>query len=259
VQGLSGEDFVQPFFGANYLKGTVAPVPGRGLSAPASFKLHFMHGGATTFLRMFFGIMEQYKVADERARLAFLDSAPAVQSFIATAHAAYVDPSDPSVIFITQPAAVESAGRLPRTAVSYAPVGVGGSAGGGAVYAPAAAPAPAPPAPMHYTSAPAGGGGAMGYAPAGAAPPPGVAYGGAGAPGMMAPGMMAYPPAYPGAPAAAAGPAPGAIMYVVPGSAPYAGAPPGAAGYGYPVQQQAGAAHAASGTATVVSGVARLF
>jgi hypothetical protein len=94
-------------------------VPGRGLHGPSKFKLHFYHGGCQTFLKFFFEIMEKYKQA-ETSRSAFFQSPPAMQSFIQDMQA-YVDPSDPTKIFIVQPAAISSAAQIPASSVPYAP------------------------------------------------------------------------------------------------------------------------------------------
>jgi hypothetical protein len=102
LEGISGERFQQPIFGANYLQLSVAPVPGRGLSAPAAVKLTFNQGGCNTFLRLFFGLMQRVH-AESAARAALL-AASSVQSFLEEVQAAYIDPSDPSVIYLTQPA-----------------------------------------------------------------------------------------------------------------------------------------------------------
>jgi hypothetical protein len=124
ISHLSGEKFNQPIFGANSLTGYVSPVrvfacrcmlvtpftlivrrsqvPGRGLTGPCEFKLTFKDGSAATFLHFLFQVIETVRVAAMRA------SAPTIATMIqsgtfATASAAYVDPSDPSVLYVTQP------------------------------------------------------------------------------------------------------------------------------------------------------------
>lgn len=252
LQGISDEDFKQPIFGANYLCGTVAPVPGRGLGGPTRFKLYFYAGGckvrrrelviarlatlpleptpchaaavapactatcpltvtrvSQTFLDFFFAIMERYKAADAASRRAFFASAAAVSSFIRDRQA-FVDPSDPTVVFVVQPAAVETAG--------YAPAGAGGLAT-----------APGAPAPGS-----SGGGMAASWA---TAPPPAAAPAPASSPMVpLAPVLPGYAVAGAGFAAASAPPSsygmtPGAV-YGAPPGAMY-GAPPGA-GYGAP-------------------------
>jgi len=195
--GISDEDFCQPIFGANYLKGKVAPVPGRGIvaAAGAPFKLYFYHGGCTTFLKVFFDLMGKYKVADRAARSAFFSSQRAVQAFMADQHA-YVDPSDPSVIFVSQPPAMEAGGRLPASAVPYAPV----------TFAPTPVAAPPPgAAPVMYGGVGPGAAPPSAGAGGGAHPPPGYAF-----PPPTAPGYAMGPAA--AAPAAAYGAPPPTVQ-----------------------------------------------
>lgn len=177
LQGISEEDFKQPIFGSNYLTGTVAPVPGRGLGGPSKFRLYFTHGGCNTFLKFFFAIMEKYKMADEAARRAFLASQRAVQSFIVDLNA-YVDAGDPTTVFIVQPAAAAApAAAAPAVAAAspmaaYAPAAAYGGAaavGGGMMAMPAAAPDRYAAMPAHASAMYAGHGGAPAYSPASAA------------------------------------------------------------------------------------------
>ena len=101
LEGISNETFKQPIFGANRLELDVAPVPGRGLPSVARVSITFYEGGTNTLLRFFFAVMEQYR-RPVPERMAFF-SAP--QAFI-DSQVAYVDASDPSVIYLTQPAPV---------------------------------------------------------------------------------------------------------------------------------------------------------
>jgi hypothetical protein len=90
MQGISGESFEQPWFGANYLKLAVAPVLGRGLTSPAQVKITFIEGGCGLFLRVFFALMAKYKDADAAARAAFL-APPSMQAWVSQTQTAYVD------------------------------------------------------------------------------------------------------------------------------------------------------------------------
>lgn len=102
LQGISGEEFKQPILGANRLEGTVANVPGRGLAAPAKFSLKLTHGGANTFLRVFFALREKYLSADAAHRSSWL--APQhMQQWVSNTAQAFVDPSDPSRLYLVQP------------------------------------------------------------------------------------------------------------------------------------------------------------
>lgn len=195
-QGLTGEAFKQPVFGANYLEGQVAPVPGRGLNGTTSFTLAFHRGGCQTFLRVFFALMDQYRRRDAAARAAWM-APPAVQTFLAE-QAAYVDPSDPSRVFVAQPQAWAPAPQpapqgwpgvapaAPTGGPSYAAgpgmPGTGGAAGYGYGSDPSAAyPDGVPP----DARGAARGAGGYSYAPV---PTTDAAAGGAGAGPMSAPG-----------------------------------------------------------------------
>ena len=140
LQSVSREAFRQPIFGANYLEGTCAPVPGRGLVNAVSFRLTFPAGGCGTFLRVFFQLMEQHRLAQELAARAQAQAlaapAPAAPSFFAPERAsawvaeqqAFVDPTDPSTLFLAQPV------FPPRVRQSFEPVRAGDS--GSAVRSP---------------------------------------------------------------------------------------------------------------------------
>lgn len=103
--GISDENFVQPIFGANRLEYTIAPVPGRGLPGPARVSLKFRHGGCGTFLHFFFRIMETYKrsAAEQAARLSSSGPSILAPAWVGQQQA-FVDASDPSRIFVVQPA-----------------------------------------------------------------------------------------------------------------------------------------------------------
>jgi len=116
LAGVSRESFAQPIFGCNYLEVAVAPVAGRGLdaaAAPPRARLYFLAGGAGTFLRVFFALMGRLRGAgaagdagDAAARAAFF-APPQMQQWVA-AQTAFADPSDPSRLYLAQPAAREA-------------------------------------------------------------------------------------------------------------------------------------------------------
>ena len=113
LQGISSETFKQPVFGANRLEMDVAMVPGRGLESagPIHVSLTFNEGGCNKFLRVFFALMEKFRAAssahDPRAQAVLAQP----QSFVQELEA-YVDSSDPSVIYCVQ---------APTTAVASQP------------------------------------------------------------------------------------------------------------------------------------------
>lgn len=100
LQGLSGEKFVQPIFGANRLEFAVACVPGRELQSagPITVSLTFNEGGCNRFLRVFFALVERNRAAVASAAASAALQAP--QAWVSELEA-FVDPSDPSVIYVT--------------------------------------------------------------------------------------------------------------------------------------------------------------
>mmetsp|Transcript_77846 Transcript_77846/g.176037 ORF Transcript_77846/g.176037 Transcript_77846/m.176037 type:complete len:216 (+) Transcript_77846:51-698(+) len=103
---LREQSFEQPIFGANYLAGKT----GAADEAPqeiaalfdgqlASFSLTFNHGGCGTFLPLFFQLLSE---AQENLRGSAVASAAQEGRLD---QVAYVDPSDPSVLFLSQPRA----------------------------------------------------------------------------------------------------------------------------------------------------------
>jgi hypothetical protein len=95
---LRDEKFNQPIFGANNLTGTVEPVIGGGLPGPASFKLNFREGGCGTFLHFFLRSLRE--IRSGRSNLGGL----AANGNLRTESAAFMDPNDPTIIFVVQPA-----------------------------------------------------------------------------------------------------------------------------------------------------------
>jgi len=117
LRSLKREKFEQPIFGANYLAGEVGPSNDLGSAplggAPAKFSLTFYSGGCQTFLHLFFQMM-----AEVRQLEAAYATSNAVPSFDhqACVSMAYVDPSDPSVLYLAQP--VPKPGTEQKTAFS---------------------------------------------------------------------------------------------------------------------------------------------
>lgn len=108
---LSEEKFNQPIFGANNLTGTVLPIEGGGLPGPAKFKLVFREGGCGTFLHFFLRALRE--IRSGRGVLGSMAASGALR----TEAAAFVDPNDPTVIFVVQPAVPVA--EVPAT--SYGP------------------------------------------------------------------------------------------------------------------------------------------
>lgn len=215
---LEREEFKQPIFGANYLQGIVAPLRDMGITAPFKFKLQFREGGFTTFLHFFFRLMDAVRKESEAARARFFDSvgSGAVQS----SGTAYVDPGDPTKLYVSQPAVPTAppayAERAYATRVGYAPVPTRSSAGAVAPTYGAAAPAapaaaglgagaPGAAAPGAAASAPlpagsGAGAGSAGSAPAGATAPSGDGFAYGFGPGSDTSGTFPPPSAPPAPP-----------------------------------------------------------
>ena len=119
---ISEEDVCQPIFGANHLKGICRPVDApAGSSEKIKWKLVFTNGGMGTMVPLFYSCLEYIRTSSRRRRRDDIDGAeeaggahaptekvqaaeppPASSppSFLASA---FVDPSDPTQIFLTQP------------------------------------------------------------------------------------------------------------------------------------------------------------
>lgn len=105
---LSQPSFEQPIFGANYLKGNAFPDNDAPAEAcillegqPAPFSLTFNCGGCGTFLPLFFQLMHEVKDKQEQNNTGLAQAAQEGR----LGQVAYVDPSDPSVLYLSQPKA----------------------------------------------------------------------------------------------------------------------------------------------------------
>lgn len=107
------EKLNQPIFGCNNLAGQVWPaVEGGGPSGhlpPHSFKVLFKEGGIGTFYPMFYALCERAKKADAASRqpTSLAQNTQVVQELV---HKAFVDPNDPSTVYLSQP--VDESQRL---------------------------------------------------------------------------------------------------------------------------------------------------
>jgi hypothetical protein len=126
IEGIVMDEFKQPILGANYLHLHVAPVPNRGINTniPFDIKLTFRKGTGT-FLHVFYKLRESY-LASEAQRVAFLHQ-QALEQFIANTQVAFVDSSDPSILYVTQPAVMVANPVAPQA--YYAPEGAQVSVG----------------------------------------------------------------------------------------------------------------------------------
>nr|XP_043621619.1 UPF0664 stress-induced protein C29B12.11c [Erigeron canadensis] len=109
---VHGEKFNQPIFYCNNISGLVEPVvpddQHRALYSTHSFKILFKEGGCGTFVPLFFNLIksvrqynQQYSAAASEPRADPLRAAETPVDEMM--RSAYVDPSDPTRIFLQQP------------------------------------------------------------------------------------------------------------------------------------------------------------
>ncbi|KAJ4822125.1 hypothetical protein Tsubulata_017252 [Turnera subulata] len=111
---VRGEKFNQPIFHCNNISGHVEPVvpesENRALYSTHSFKILFKDGGCGTFVPLFFNLMasvrqyNQYNQQANNATAPRVDPLQAAQTPVEEMmRHAYVDPNDPTKIFLQQP------------------------------------------------------------------------------------------------------------------------------------------------------------
>jgi hypothetical protein len=109
------EKFNQPIFFCNNISGFVEPVvpdnQHRALYSTHSFKILFKDGGCGTFIPLFFNLIASVRQYNQAHAAAQHDAAPHVDPLQASQtpvddmmRHAYVDPNDPTRIFLQQPA-----------------------------------------------------------------------------------------------------------------------------------------------------------
>ncbi|KAK8815749.1 hypothetical protein WA538_004873, partial [Blastocystis sp. DL] len=100
---IRNEKFNQPLFGNNNLSMTVAPQANWGESFQFSSVFEFRNGGAQTFLRVFWKLMS---AVNEVRNIPVATAVPPQVASIASGgwvQSAFVDPSDPTYIYTSQP------------------------------------------------------------------------------------------------------------------------------------------------------------
>lgn len=102
IATLVNESFNQPIFGANNLTGASPPLDGSGLPDTIKWKISFNNGGVGTFLPLFFRLLNEMR---QRMSQPQTTTAPTLSDADAQQilHAAYVDPNDPSKLYVSQP------------------------------------------------------------------------------------------------------------------------------------------------------------
>ncbi|KAG4938879.1 hypothetical protein AAZX31_16G093100 [Glycine max] len=108
---IHGEKFNQPIFHCNNLSGHVEPVvpndEHRALYSTHSFKILFKEGGCGTFIPLFFNLITSVRQYNQHANMqtqTYVDPLQASQTPVdEMMRHAYVDPNDPTKIFLQQP------------------------------------------------------------------------------------------------------------------------------------------------------------
>ncbi|KAK7262733.1 hypothetical protein RJT34_30313 [Clitoria ternatea] len=108
---IHNEKFNQPIFHCNNLAGQVEPVipddQHRALYSTHSFKILFKEGGCGTFIPLFFNLIASVRQYNRHANLptqSHVDPLQAAQTPVdEMMRHAYVDPNDPTRIFLQQP------------------------------------------------------------------------------------------------------------------------------------------------------------
>jgi hypothetical protein len=102
---LYDDKFNQPIFGANNMTGTSPPL-GNALQEDIKWCLSFRNGGVGTFLRLFYQLLtEMRQRMGQPAGQSSTGPLPVPQAVaVQLVNAAFVDPSDPSKLYVSQPA-----------------------------------------------------------------------------------------------------------------------------------------------------------
>ncbi|CAD8192291.1 unnamed protein product [Paramecium pentaurelia] len=122
---LSAEKFQQPIFGSNYLEGNVDPLYNL-LPGKTHFKLWFKAGGCDKFLKILVSILTQ--IRRQRGSGQRVPDARMMENFARNQSQAFIDPNDPSVIYVQQPHLnQQSYGNttwgIPQNPTQVAPIG----------------------------------------------------------------------------------------------------------------------------------------
>jgi hypothetical protein len=104
---MHNERFNQPIFGANNMTGTSEPLPG-GLTDEIKWTLTFKEGGVGTFLPLFFRLVQEMRrrmAQESQSQYEHSFAAPPVAQQVVQhiIGAAYVDPNDPTKLYVSQP------------------------------------------------------------------------------------------------------------------------------------------------------------
>jgi WW domain-binding protein 2 len=108
---IRGDKFNQPILGCNNLSGECWPVcengGPNGAFPPMVYKLFFLEGGVGTFLPLYFSFITSAREADRNQRQA--GASQQQVDFQAQMSQAFVDPDDPTQLYLTQPVQQQTA------------------------------------------------------------------------------------------------------------------------------------------------------
>lgn len=110
-RGLQDEKFNQPIFGCNNLTATIQYYNEQPFTGGLTTRIDFIEGGVNTFLPLFNNVLTSTRVqmdaeqrrADNVPPVAISQTTPDASEFFPQSNTAFVDPSDPSQIYTTQP------------------------------------------------------------------------------------------------------------------------------------------------------------
>eukprot|EP00475_Leptophrys_vorax_P040340 TRINITY_DN74657_c0_g1_i1.p1 TRINITY_DN74657_c0_g1~~TRINITY_DN74657_c0_g1_i1.p1 ORF type:complete len:209 (-),score=4.82 TRINITY_DN74657_c0_g1_i1:378-1004(-) len=130
---MHNEKFNQPIFGANNISGIVLPVAGTeehaAMQAPHCFTIYFMEGGVGTFLPLFFSIVQALRATSHPSSFPAspastpTDPMPTTQLPVdEMIRKAYVDPNDPTTVYLEQPSSFSSQGLRRRNTYQPPPL-----------------------------------------------------------------------------------------------------------------------------------------
>lgn len=125
-RGLWNERFHQPLFSCNNLTASIQYYDDQPFSGDLSMQLDFVEGGVNTFLPVFNNVLYATRVqmdaerrtADNVPPVAISSVTPHPEEFFPQNNVAFIDPSDPSRIYTTQPASEQHRADTPQWNVS---------------------------------------------------------------------------------------------------------------------------------------------
>ena len=100
----SDENVCQPIFGANYLSGKCTPVDAPPNSSERiDWRLKFTNGGMGTMVPLFYSTLEFLRLSSRHIQENPTEEPLVMLETPSFVHAALVDPSDPTRVYLTQP------------------------------------------------------------------------------------------------------------------------------------------------------------